>query len=334
MSRFVSFGEVLLRLSVPNAERLIQTTHLEVLYGGSEANVAAALATWGISSTHVTVLPQNDMGESAVQKLRSYGINTDHIARSDGRMGIYFLEHGTHVRSPKVIYDRFDSAFARLHADQFDWDEILKGAEWFHWSGITPAVSASAASTCQKAIAAARKKGIRVSADINYRRVLWQYGKKPIEIMPELISECDLVIGAPTDFENSLGITASADSTYEHWCELVQRQFPHVRVFANTERITHHASHQQLEGVWYENKKMYRSKNHTINPVIDRIGSGDAFVAGIVYSQLNNKSAQNTISFATAAAVFKHSVTGDVLIAHPEEIEVVATDQTTGKLLR
>jgi 2-dehydro-3-deoxygluconokinase len=334
MSRFISFGEVLLRLSVPPAGRLTQTTQLEVEYGGSEANIAAALARWGISSTHVTVFPQNDIGEAALQKLRSYGVNTHHIARSDGRMGIYFLEHGVHVRSPKVIYDRFESAFAKLHPDQFDWDEILLGAEWFHWSGITPAVSASAAAACQKAIAAARKKGIRISADINYRRVLWNYGKKPIDIMPALISQCDVVIGAPTDFENCLGITASADSTYEQWCELVQRQFTEVKVFANTERMTHHTSTQQLEGVWYENKKLYHSKNHTINPVIDRIGSGDAFMAGIVFSQLTNKSAQETISFATAAAVFKHSITGDVLLARPEEIEAVVTDETIGKLLR
>lgn len=333
MSVFVSFGEVLLRASAPGAARLPQATHLDITYGGSEANIAAALAQWGIAAAHVTVLPQNELGQAALSSLRGWGINTAHIQRADGRMGIYFLEHGQHVRSPKVLYDRYHSAFA-LDALNFDWETILADAKWFHWSGITPAISATAAKACQQAIAIAKKKGIRISADINYRRVLWQYGKKPTDVMPELVSQSDMVIGAPADFENCLGIATSPETSFAEACNAVQRQFPSVRVFVNTLRTSHHASHQQLQGVWYENNTVFQSRNHDIQPIVDRIGSGDALMAGIVYSQLHQRAPQETIAFATAAAVFKHSVPGDVLMADLSEIEAVANDRATGKLLR
>ncbi|MCU0420169.1 MAG: sugar kinase [Cyclobacteriaceae bacterium] len=333
MSMFVSLGEVLLRLSAPGAARLTQATSMDVSYGGSEANIAAALASWGISAAHVTVLPKNELGQTAVASLRSFSIDTAHIQRAEGRMGIYFLEHGHHVRSPKVVYDRYHSAFA-LDPLQFDWETILAGAKWFHWSGITPAISAAAATACKNAIAVARRKGVRVSADINYRRVLWQYGKKPTDMLPELVSQSDMIMGAPADVENCLGISAPPRATFAEVCELVQRQFPSVRVFVNSVRTSHHASHQQLQGFWYENKTLFQSKNHDIEPIVDRIGSGDALMAGLVYSQLHHKSPQETISFAAAAAVFKHSVPGDVLVADVSEIEAVANDQATGKLLR
>jgi 2-dehydro-3-deoxygluconokinase len=334
MATVVTFGEVLLRLSAQGSQRLIQSNAFEVQYGGSEANVASVLSQWNVAAEHVSQFSDNDMGDAALQSLRKFGVDVSHITRSHHRMGIYFLEHGNSLRAPKVVYDRFDSAFANLHPSDFDWDEILKDARWFHWSGITPAISAAAAKACKDAIGAARKKGITISGDINYRRVLWQYGKTPLDVMPELIEQCDVVIGGLTDFENSLDIMATGDAAFEKVCNEVHKKYPQVKKIANTLRETHDASHNQLQGVLWNGKKLVHSKTYTLSPIVDRIGSGDSFMAGFIYKGLKGENDQAIIDFATAAAAYKHSIPGDVLQASVTEMELIASNENIGKLLR
>jgi 2-dehydro-3-deoxygluconokinase len=334
MAHVVTFGEVLLRLSAPNSQRLIQSNTFDVHYGGSEANAACVLSQWGITTEHVSQFSDNDMGDAAMLSLQKFGVNVSCITRSHHRMGIYFLEHGNSLRAPKVVYDRFDSAFANLYPSDFDWDEILKDAKWFHWSGITPAISASAAKACNEAIRVARKKGITISGDINYRRVLWQYGKTPLDVMPELIAQCDVVIGGLTDFENSLNIKATGEKAFEKVCSEVQRKYPQVKKIAKTLRETYDASHNQLQGLLWNGEKLVHSKTYTLSPIIDRIGSGDSFMAGFIYKALYNKTDQELIDFATAAAAYKHSIPGDVLQASVAEIELITNKENIGKLLR
>jgi 2-dehydro-3-deoxygluconokinase len=334
MTTVVTFGEVLLRLSAKDSQRLPQSSGFDVHYGGSEANVSSVLSQWGVSSEHVSQLPDNDLGEAAMQSLRKFGVDVSHSTRSPHRMAIYYLEHGKSLRAPKVVYDRFDSAFANLDPASFDWDEILKDARWFHWSGITPAISATAAKACKDAITVARKKGITISGDINYRRVLWEYGKTPLQIMPELIEQCDLLVGGLTDFENSLNIRATGETAFEKVCNEVQKKYPQVKQIANTMRKTHHATHNELQGVLWDGKLLIQSKVYSINPIVDRIGSGDAFMAGLIYKSLTKAAHQEAIDFATAAAAYKHTIPGDVLHASAKEIESIVIEENIGKLLR
>mgnify|MGYP002777645421 CR=1 FL=1 len=334
MNRFISFGEVLLRLSSRPEVRLQQAHTLDVVYGGSEANVAAALAQWEISSAHVTVLPDSDIGQAALRSLRSFGIETNFIGHGPGRMGIYYLEPGSQVRSPRVIYDRFHSSFAQAQPQSYVWPDIIHGASWFHWSGITPAVSANAATACRDAIVTARAAKLTISADINYRRVLWQYGMQPYEIMPELIRESDVIVGSAADFSNCLGIPLDPNLPLDQIAARVHVHAPRMSWLANTIRVTHHAHHQELQGELWYGGTLYRSRKYDIQPVVDRVGSGDAFVAGLIHGRMTEKSPQEVIEFATAAAVFKHSVQGDVICAHLSEIEQLMSGSQIGKLLR
>jgi 2-dehydro-3-deoxygluconokinase len=331
MGCFISWGEVLLRLSASATERLANARNLDVIYGGSEANVACALAQWSIPSRHVTVLPDHAIGTAALQSLQRFGVQTDFIQRQAGRMGIYFLEHGVSLRSPQVIYDRFHSAFAEM-SQPFEWEKILADASWLHWSGITPAVSQAAADATRTALHAARKLNITISADINYRRVLWQYGKKPTDIMPELISLSDYLVGGVDDFNNCLGI--ALPNSFEEVCPTVTQTYPNVKGIGNTIRQTHSASHQELQGLWWDSRSVTTSRNYSIDPIVDRIGSGDAFMAGLVYGLWHQHTPAQIIEFATAAAALKHTHHGDALHATVAEVAGLATNLNTGKLLR
>jgi 2-dehydro-3-deoxygluconokinase len=334
MAHVITLGEVLLRLSAPGYKRLKQTDTLDVYYGGSEANVAAALSQWGIATAHVSQFSDNAIGDAALQSLKEFGVDVAYVKKSKHRMGLYFLEQGNSLRSPHVVYDRFNSAFANIDPGVFDWNEIFNDAKWFHWSGITPAISAAAAKVCKDAITMARKKNIKISGDINYRRVLWQYGKTPLECMPELIADCDVVIGDVTDFENSLNIKSAGEKPFENVCVEVQKKFPNIKHIAKTLRETHHASNNQLQGILWNGKKIISSKSYNLSPIIDRIGSGDSFMAGYILKSLQQKSEAEIIEFATAAAAFKHTIPGDVLQATVEEVELIIGNSNVGKLLR
>jgi 2-dehydro-3-deoxygluconokinase len=331
MSKVVTFGEIMMRLATKDQARFTQADGFDILYAGSEANVAAALSLWNVPSVHVTSLPDNDLGISVLKHLRQYGVNMDYTSIQEGRLGLYFLEHGASLRASKIVYDRFDSAFARLDPNAFDWDKILDGAEWFHWSGITPAISGNAAEACNNAVQAARKKGIIVSGDINYRRNLWQYGKTALEIMPDLIAHCDVVVAGRTDFENCVGIK---EETWDKTCSQVVKSFPGIRTVISTERETISATRNKLAGVLWNKKEVLRSPLFDLNPIIDRIGGGDAFMAGFIYARLKKYDDQNSINFATASSALKHTIEGDVLSVSVDEVKTLLTGKNIGKLLR
>jgi 2-dehydro-3-deoxygluconokinase len=330
-SRVITFGEIMLRLSPPGAGRFVSSTSFNALYAGSEANVAASLSFLGVPAAHVTCFPDNDLGKAAIMSLRQYGVDTSHIALGEGRIGVYFIEGGSSIRSPKIIYDRFDSAFANLDPASFEWDKIMDGAEWFHWSGITPAISQSAADACRQAILAARKRGLMVSGDINYRRNLWQYGKTAKDVMPELIESSDFLIAGITDFENCLGITGSDFVTA---CKNVSARYPNVKKVATAQRTTHDSSHQALSGLLWNGKELLKSREYELSPIVDRVGAGDAFMAGIICGYLNKGNDQRALDVAVAACALKHTVEGDVNTSTMPEIDGVIKGENVGKLLR
>jgi 2-dehydro-3-deoxygluconokinase len=327
----ITFGEVMMRLSCVDQARFTQANRFEVLYAGSEANVAASLSLWGLPSEHVTSFPDNDLGRAATASLQKYGVAVDHISFREGRMGVYFLEHGTSLRSSKIIYDRFDSVFANLDPGDFDWEEILQDARWFHWSGITPAISADAAEACLQAIRTARKNGVTVSGDINYRRNLWQYGKEAREVMPSLIEHSDIVVAGITDFENCVGITGK---TFEDTCNKVVKAYPNIRTVISTVRDTVSASHNRLSGILWDGTGVVETTQHDIHPIVDRVGAGDAFMAGFIYATLRGMEGRQAIDFATAACALKHTVEGDVNSVSVAEVDALVSGRNIGKLLR
>jgi 2-dehydro-3-deoxygluconokinase len=330
-NKVITLGDVMIRLSAPGFARLAQATQFQVLYAGSEANVACSLSLLGIPSAHVTRFPDHDLGKAASQSLAKFGVDTQHILFGEGRLGVYYLENGAMHRSSKIIYDRYDSAFAFIQSGAVDWDTVMNEASWFHWSGITPALSAGAAAVCREALMTARKKGLTVSADINYRRNLWQYGKPANEIMPELIGMSDIVVGGIADFENSLNISGK---NFEEVCNHVMRANPAVKKIAFTQRESISASHNKIQGMLYNGKELFRSREYDLTHIVDRIGAGDAFMAGLIYSVVKGKADQQVIDFASAACAVKHTIEGDVNLATADEMESLVRGENIGKLLR
>jgi 2-dehydro-3-deoxygluconokinase len=328
--KVVTLGEIMLRFSTPGFARFTQATSFDVTYAGAEANVATSLARFGIPSAHVTRFPENDLGEAATETLRRHGVDTRWIVYGPERMGLYFLENGAMQRASRIIYDRFDSAFAHIKPGMIDWSEALKGAEWFHWTGITPAISEGAAAVCLEALTAASGAGVKVSGDINYRRNLWQYGKSARDVMPELINHCDVVIAGITDMENCAGISGE---TFEQACVNFNKRFGRVKRIATTERESISSSHNRISAVLW-NGKLLQSKEYDLTHIVDRVGSGDAFMAGLIYGLLENKSDQDALEFAMAACALKHSVEGDANLSTVDEVESLVKGQNVGKLLR
>jgi 2-dehydro-3-deoxygluconokinase len=331
MKSIVTFGEIMMRLSTPGFARLVQTDQFNALYAGSEANVAASLSCFGLKAAHVTRFPDNDLGKAATQSLKRYGVNTSHILFGEERIGIYFLENGAMQRASKIVYDRFDSAFAHIKPGMIDWDKVMKDVSWFHWTGITPAISQGAADVCMEAIVAARKQGATISGDINYRRNLWQYGKSARDIMPGLIELTDKIVGGVTDFENCLGITGD---TYASACAKVMKAVPNIKAIASTHRESISSSHNTISGMLWNGKELLNSVEYDLTHIVDRVGSGDAFMAGLIYGWLNQKKDADTLAFATAACALKHSTEGDVNLATVAEVEALVRGENVGKLLR
>lgn len=328
--KVVTVGEVLMRLTVPDQKRLFQTVNFDVTFGGSEANVGVSLAHFGLKNTHITALPSHDLGERAARFLKLNGVGMKGIVRKEGRLGVYYLESGAMQRPSRIVYDRFDSTFAHLDQSEVDWDAVFKNSDWFHYSGITPAISQKAADLTLRALQEAKKRGLTTSGDINYRRNLWQYGKQPIEIMPGLVELTDLIVGGTVDLENCLGIHD------EHWetnCDMVQEKYPHIIGFSNTVRNSMSASRNELSALLYKNGTTYTSKTYEMKNIVDRIGGGDAFMAGLIYGMMN-LSHQEAIEFAVAASVLKHTTIGDVNLSSREEVEALANGDNIGRLLR
>ncbi|WP_340064418.1 sugar kinase [Ascidiimonas aurantiaca] len=329
--RIITLGEVLMRLTAPNNKRFVQATNYEAFFGGAEANVAVSLSHFGLATTHVTAFPAHDIGKSAGQYLRSHGVDTSHIYFTEkGRMGLYFLEKGTMQRASRIIYDRFESSFSHIDPNVFNWDIIFKDAHWLHWSGITPALSQSAAVLCRTAIHKAKEFGLTVSGDINYRRNLWQYGKQPHEVIPELIQKTDVVIAGLSDFRNCLEINKE---DFEAACLNAVSKYPHIHTFATTHRISLSATHNKLSAVMWKAQKMYTSKIYELPAITDRIGGGDAFMAGLIYGLLYREP-QQALDFAIAASVLKHGIPGDASLVTVEETDRLVTGENTGRLLR
>jgi len=329
--RVVTIGEILMRLTTSDHLRFIQTSNYIANFGGSEANVAASLSYFGIETAHISVLPDTEIGIAAKRFFHHMEVDTSHIALSSkGRMGIYFLEKGTAQRASKIIYDRFHSAFSDIDPKAFDWERILSNTDLLHWTGITPAISEAAANFCAYAINEAKKRNITISGDINYRRNLWQYGKLPQDVMPNLIHKTDLIIAGLSDLNNYLG---KPEDKFEDACSASFAHFPNVKAITATHRETLSASHNQLSALYVTKEKTYRSKTYTITPIIDRIGSGDAFAAGLLYGHLCMEK-QAALEFAVAAAVLKHTISGDINLVTPEEVINLSEGHQIGKLLR
>jgi 2-dehydro-3-deoxygluconokinase len=328
--KVVTFGEVMLRFSTQAFSRFTQSTAFDVTYAGAEANVAVSLAHFGIPSAHITRFPQNDLGQAATEALRKYGVDTGSILYGDERMGLYFLENGAMQRPSRIIYDRFDSAFAHIKPRTINWDAAFKGAAWFHWTGITPAISQGAAEACLEAVSAAKKAGLHISGDINYRRNLWQYGKTALEIMPALIENCDVVIAGITDMENCASITGAS---FEEASGNFKERFGNIKTIATTDRESINSSHNRISAsLW--NGKLLRSRAYDLTHIVDRVGAGDAFMAGLIYKMLHGANDQEALEFATAACALKHSVQGDVNLISVAEVESLVKGENVGKLLR
>lgn len=330
-TQVVTFGEVMMRLSAAGHSRLTQADHFNVLFAGAEANVAVSLANFGVSAAHVTRFPDHDFGKAATQTLNRYGVNTQHIIYGPERLGLYFLENGAMHRSSKIIYDRADSAFAHIKPGMVDWQLAMKGVKWFHWSGITPAISEGAAAVCHEAIVAARKAGAVVSGDINYRRNLWQYGKRAIDVMPDLIGLSDRIVGAAVDFENCLGITSLS---FGEAAQKVMKAYPSVKKIAMTQRESINANHNKIAGLLWNGKEMHQSREYDLTHIVDRVGAGDAFMAGLIFCWLNNEADSQVVEFATAACALKHAIEGDVNLSTTEEVKALLKGENIGKLLR
>lgn len=331
MKRVVTFGEVMMRLTVPDHGRFAQAGAFKAVFGGSESNVSASLSRFGVNAAHVTAFPDNDLGRRAAQSLMALGVDMRHTRFSEGRLGLYFMENGSMFRSPQIIYDRADSSFARLCPDDFDWSTIMERVDWFHWTGITPAISQNTAEACLSAIKAARKAGAVVSGDINYRRNLWQYGKDAREVMPSLIAHCDLIVAGTTDIFNCLDI---AESDFDKACEKVVNLYPSIKTITTTIRETYSADHNSLQGVVWSKEGKNESRVFDLPRIVDRVGTGDAYMAGLIYALMHQKDKKSAVEFATASAAYKHSIEGDVNMATVQDIEQLLKGENLGKLLR
>ncbi len=350
--KIVTFGEIMLRLAPPGFQRFTQARSFEAIYGGGEANVAVSLANFGEEVEFVTRLPQNDLGEACLMGLRGYGIRTEHIARGGDRIGIYFLETGAAQRPSKVIYDRANSSFATIQTGMIDWGKVFEGADWFHWTGITPAVSQGAAEVCREAIVAAREMGVMVSCDLNYRAKLWKWGKGAGEVMTDLVSMCDVALGNEEDAEKIFGIKApEVDVTagrveadyYRSVCEELAKKFPLLETISITLRGSLSASHNTWSGVLWtrpkpgrrESGEFFSAPMYNIIPIVDRVGGGDAFMGGLIYGLRKYKDdPQKALNFAAAAACLKHSIIGDFNAVSVSEVETLMGGDASGRVSR
>jgi 2-dehydro-3-deoxygluconokinase len=342
--KVVTFGEIMLRLSPPNFKRFIQTRSFDLIFGGGEANVAVSLANYGIPVDYITKLPNNEIAEACIQFLRQFGVNTNNIVRGGNRIGIYFLEMGSSVRPSKVIYDRAHSAISEANPDDFNWNTIFDGASWFHWTGITPAISQNLANICLDAVKAAREKKLTISCDLNYRSKLWKYGKTPKDVMPELVKYCDVAIGNEEDAEKVLGIKAPDTDVisgsleaenYRYVVEEITKNHPNLKKVAITLRGSISASHNKWSAVLYDGKKMYVGPQYDINPIVDRVGGGDSFMGGLIYGLLSYKDdLQSALDFAVAASCLKHTITGDFNLVSVEEVLKLMGGDTSGRVSR
>ncbi len=344
MNKVITFGEIMLRLATPEYQRFSQASSFGATYGGGEANVAVSLANYGIEVDFVSRIPSNDIGEAAIKELNKHGVGTSKILIGGERLGIYFLEKGAVNRASKVVYDRAYSAISMIEKGMIDWNKVFEGANWFHWTGITPAISQAAADVCLEAIKEANKRNITVSTDLNYRKNLWQYGKKVNEVMPELVAGCDIVLGNEEDAEMSLGISPEGvDITgghvdaeaYRSVSQQIMKLFPRVKKVITTLRGSVSASHNTWSGVLYDGKNLLKATDYNITHIVDRVGGGDSFMGGLIYGLLTYKDDdKKALEFAVAASCLKHTIQGDFNLATVAEVEKLMGGDASGRVSR
>ncbi|GJM64226.1 sugar kinase [Persicobacter diffluens] len=332
MGRIITFGEILLCLSAPGAARLKQSKILEIDFGGAEANVAVSLAQFEEEVSFVSRLPENDMSAQAKMSLKSFGVDVKPILKGGNRMGLYYYENGAVYRSGKVIYDRDFSSMATIAPGMVDWDKVFEGADWFHWTGISPALSESAYYTTLEALKEAKFRGITISGDYNYRSNLWNWGKGHTEVMPELLQYCDIMSGIHPDVD--IVKEGLSDALFEQAGEEMLGQYPNCKMVVFTSRGSVSASHNLWSGALYDGGKVYRSKQYNLTHIVDRVGTGDAFMAGLIYGLRNLKDKQEAVEFATASSALKHFIPGDQNICTIEEVHKLVYEDQRGLISR
>lgn len=345
MKKVVTFGEIMLRLSPPGFLRFTQATSFDAVYGGGESNVAVSLANFGIPVDFITRLPENEIGDTALMELRKRGVNTANILRGGERLGIYFLETGAVARGSNVIYDRAHSAISEIKSGMVDWEKVFDGAQWFHWTGITPAISQSAADVCLEAVQAASTLGLSISTDLNYRKKLWNYGVSPESVMTPLVEHCDVILGNEEDAEKHFGIhPEGVDVTqggsvsalaFESVCKQMMQKFPKAKKVITTLRGSISASHNSWAGVLYDGNTLFESSTYQITDIVDRVGGGDSFMAGLIYGLLTYDSDdQKALNFAVAASCLKHTIYGDANLVMVDEVEKLMAGDASGRVSR
>ena len=339
----VSFGEVMLRLAAPDGSRIAGARALDATFGGGEANVAASLAAFGVPARFVSRVPANDLGEGAIRFLRGLGVDTSGITVEPGRLGVYYLEPGAAQRPSRVIYDRADSCIARAAGDAYDWPSLLAGCRWFHTTGITPALSAAAADATLAAVRAARAAGATVSVDLNYRAKLWSWGASAGDVMAQIVAEADVLVGNEEDAEKVFGIHAPGSSVtdgridasgYAAVASQLAGRFPRLRTIAFTQRGSISASENTWSGVLWTRDRFHVARSYRIAPIVDRVGAGDAFAAGLIFALLDGRSPEAALEFAVAASCLKHSIRGDVNLVSVAEVDALAGGSGSGRVER
>lgn len=340
--RVLTFGEIMLRLRAPGHERFFQSNMMEATFGGGEANVAVSLANYGMEAQFCTVLPDNALGNECVRELRRFGVDVSKVLRRPGRMGIYFLENGANQLPSKVIYDRAYSAIALAGPGDIDWDGVFEGVDWFHITGITPAISESAMLLSLESVKAARAKGITVSCDLNYRKNLWKYGRKAAEVMGEIAGYVDVAVANEEDVQKSLEITVDVSvesgeldrGKYRALGDKVLEAYPNMKMIAITLRESHSADWNGWAACLNDGRNFYVSKKYEIRDIIDRVGGGDSFAGGLIYGLNHYEDRQQALEFAVAASCLKHSVIGDFNRVSVSDVEKLAGGDGTGRVQR
>ncbi|MCX6333182.1 MAG: sugar kinase [Bacteroidia bacterium] len=343
-NKIVTFGEIMLRLAAPEHQRFSQVSSYCATFGGGEANVAVSLANYGLKADFITRLPDNDIGRSVIMDLKKHSVGTENIIFGGDRLGIYFLETGAVSRPSKVIYDRSHSSVSEIKPGMIDWEKVFSGANWFHWTGITPAISQGAADTCLEAVKAARKLGLTISCDLNFRKNLWKWGSTAEQIMPAMVEYCDVILGNEEDAEKVFGIKPDkADvssgkvesAEFESVCRKLKDKFPGAKKVIITLRGSISADHNSWSGILYNGERFFEAPVYQITHIVDRVGGGDSFMGGLIYGLLTFKNDdQRALNFAVAASCLKHTIHGDFNLVSVSEVEQLMKGDSSGRVIR
>lgn len=344
MKKVVTFGEIMLRLATPGYQRFSQATSLHATFGGGEANVAVSLSNYGLKAEFISRLPKNDIAHVCIMDLHKHGVSTDNMEFGGERMGIYFLETGAVARPSKVIYDRAYSSISEINPGMINWEKVFENSQWFHWTGITPALSQSAADTVKEAIEVANRLGITVSTDLNFRKNLWKYGKKASEVMPELVSGCDIILGNEEDADMVFGIKPEGvnvtsghvdAAAYQSVCTQMMARFPRAKKVIVTLRGSINANHNTWSGVLWNGEKLLKAPDYDITHIVDRVGGGDSFMGGLIYGLISYAGDdQKALNFAVAASCLKHTIYGDFNLVTVAEVENLMKGDGSGRVSR